>query len=764
MRKAFLDPLPRGYALEEQEWQRRHRLLLTLLTGHIPALAVVGGLLGRDIGALLAAITVPAVCAGLGVLLRHRRRAAAITVTLGLVYCSTALVGLTGGAIEAHFHFFVIIGFIALYQDWTLFLFMILFTTASHVVGSYWQRDLIFSHAAGQANPWLWSLVHGVAVLVACIGILLLWHLTDDVQEKIIVARREADAEVGQRRFTHDLLVNLARRNQSMLYRQLEIINRLEESERDPDTLGELFALDHLATRVRRNAESLLVLSGEQPQRVWTHPVPLRDVLRAAIAETEDLNRVVFVADEELAVAGHTVTDLTHLIAELTENAVRFSPPDSTVSIRANPNPQVSGGYAITVEDWGVGMPAERLAAANELLARPSDVDLSVAHRLGLHVVARLAARHYIVVSLNATPNSGVTATVLLPPTLFTGPAYDITEPVPQQRPVLDDPPGAGPAPAARRPAVAREPGPRHREPVAPATAVPVAEVPVVAVPVAPRPAARVSSIGFPVMGVHDCPAPVIRNGTVVAGSNGHHVAAPADRVPAVEVPAVEVPAVEVPAVEVPAIEVPPIEVPAVQARTVEMPTVTVPAVEKAAAARAGAPEPPPAPAPPPAPEPVVTAEERWPGWWAPEIEGTLPEPAGYEPNRIGSAPPEPTLPPIPTPAPTPIPTPTTDLVPSPRPRTAAVSQLPPQSDRRSVETPEPQPVEVPVDQLSGLRRRIPQTHLAPGLRQSRDAPEPPDPRASPEHGTEAAHALSRYQASRQAARTAVEDGQRWGR
>jgi signal transduction histidine kinase len=692
MRKAFLDPLPRGYALEEQEWQRRHRLLLTLLTGHVPALAVVGGLLGRDIGALLAAIVVPAACAALGALLRRRRRAAAITVTLGLVYCSAALVGLTGGAIEAHFHFFVIIGFIALYQDWITFLFMILFTTTSHVVGSYWQQDLIFNHAAGQANPWLWSLIHGVAVLVACVGIVLLWNVTGDVQEKIVVARREADEEVGKRKFTHDLLVNLARRNQSMLYRQLEIINRLEDSERDPDTLSELFALDHLATRVRRNAESLLVLSGEQPQRVWTRPVPLRDVLRAAIAETEDLDRVVFVADEELAVAGHTVTDLTHLIAELTENAVRFSPPDSTVSIRVNPNPRVSGGYAITVEDWGVGMPAEQLAAANELLARPSDVDLSVAHRLGFHVVSRLATRHYIVVSLSATPSSGITATILLPPTLFTGPSYDVTEPVPHQRPQLDDPNGSVVDPTAARPTVPASRG-----------------------PAAAGPAVEPSPVGFPVMKLSACPAPVIRNGAVVSaavpGSNGHPVIGPADQRKAVHVPTDT--------------RVPPVRTAApAPARTVEQ-------------------------------RPVATPEERWPGWWTAEVEGALPEPSSYGsaygPDRAGPG--------TGSPAREPSGKDRKDLVPSPRPRTAAASPLPPQPDRRTVEPVEPPPVEVSIDPVSGLRRRIPQAHLAPGLRRS-NASGPPDPRRPRDHGADAADALTRYQA----ARTAVQDGHRWAR
>ena len=120
---------------------------------------------------------------------------------------------------------------------------------------------------------------------------MLFWRVTEESQEeKDRLGRQLSDAEIGRRQFTSDLLTNLARRNQSLLYRQLDIINQLEESEQDPDALAELFRLDHIATRVRRNAENLLVLSGEQPPRTWSEPVPLRDVLRAAIAETEDLS------------------------------------------------------------------------------------------------------------------------------------------------------------------------------------------------------------------------------------------------------------------------------------------------------------------------------------------------------------------------------------------------------------------------------------------------------------------------------------------
>jgi signal transduction histidine kinase len=424
MWRTIIDTLPHGYTLQEADWQRRHRLLLWVLAAHLPGIALFAALLGQPPLTIASVLVVPTSCLVAGHLLRGHRRTASVLVTLGLVWSSGALVGFSGGAIEAHFHFFIIIGFIALYQDWAPFLFNIAFVVISHGIGSVWQQTLIFSHPAGQGNPWLWSLIHGIAVLFACIGMMLFWRFTEESQqEKDSLVRRLAENEIGRRQFTSDLLVNLARRNQSLLYRQLDIINQLEESEQDPDVLAELFTLDHLATRVRRNAENLIVLSGEQPPRTWSGPVPLRDVLRASIAETEDLERVVFLVDERPAVVGHSVTDLTHLIAELTENAVRFSPPDTVVTIRARPDRTDPGGQLLTVEDWGVGMPDDELAAANALLAEPPEVDLSVSQRLGFHVIARLAARHGIRVTLTATPGSGITAIVALPAELFAGDA-----------------------------------------------------------------------------------------------------------------------------------------------------------------------------------------------------------------------------------------------------------------------------------------------------------------------------------------------------
>jgi signal transduction histidine kinase len=414
--------LPRGNTLDDRAWHKRHVFLQGLLLLHLLLLFAFGLFMGRTAWDTLVVLSVPAACLVLGHLITHRRTAS-VLITAGLTYGSAVLVSFSNGSIEAHFHFFIMIGFIALYQDWVPFLWNVVFTVLSHGLGSVARTDLIFNHPAGQTSPWVWSAIHGIAVLAACCGVVIFWETTEREQRKTLALTRQlADAEITRRRFTSDLLVNLARRNQSLLYRQLGLINQLEDQEEDPDALADLFRLDHLATRIRRNAESLLVLSGEEPPRTWGRPVALVDVVRAAIAETEDLDRVVFAVDERLAVFGNAVADLTHLVAELVENAVHFSPPEASVIIRTRPYLQSPGAHVLTVEDWGVGMRADDMAAANDLLATPQDVDLSVSQRLGLHVVARLAQRHGIEVSLTPTPGCGVTAAVVLPPSLFADP------------------------------------------------------------------------------------------------------------------------------------------------------------------------------------------------------------------------------------------------------------------------------------------------------------------------------------------------------
>ena len=169
--------LPRGNTLEQEVWQRRHLFLQWVLLLHVVALYVFGLWRGISSTDTALALVAPFACLVVGRLVPHRRLAS-LLITAGLVYCSAALVGFSGGSIEAHFHFFIMIGFIALYQDWVPFLWNIAFTVASHGIGSVWQSNLIFNHPAGQTSPWTWSTIHGVAVLAACVGVVAFWQNT----------------------------------------------------------------------------------------------------------------------------------------------------------------------------------------------------------------------------------------------------------------------------------------------------------------------------------------------------------------------------------------------------------------------------------------------------------------------------------------------------------------------------------------------------------------------------------------------------------
>jgi signal transduction histidine kinase len=214
-----------------------------------------------------------------------------------------------------------------------------------------------------------------------------------------------------------DIFINLARRNQTLLDRQIEFIDQLEAHEEDPDQLDNLFKLDHLATRMRRNAESLLVLAGAEPPRRRGRPVSLADVVRVAIGEVEDFARIQLLALDEATVGGNVAVDLAHLLSELMENATHFSPPDTMVEIVGH---RSANGYIISVSDQGIGMSPEQLAEANHQLARPPLVGLALSRSLGFIVIGRLAQRFDVSVKLTASPSGGVTALVTLPPELVT--------------------------------------------------------------------------------------------------------------------------------------------------------------------------------------------------------------------------------------------------------------------------------------------------------------------------------------------------------
>ncbi|WP_055468185.1 sensor histidine kinase [Streptomyces ardesiacus] len=212
------------------------------------------------------------------------------------------------------------------------------------------------------------------------------------------------------------VFVNLARRSQILVHRQLSLLDGMERRSDDPNELGDLFRLDHLTTRMRRHAESLIILSGAAPGRAWRTPVSLTDVVRAAVSEIEDYARVEVRQLPEASVVGAAVADVTHLLAEIIENAAQFSPPHTRVRVTGEP---VGNGYAIEVEDRGLGMGKDALAEANHRVARSEALDLFGSDRLGLFVVSRLAARHDIRVHLQTSPYGGTTAVVLLPTALL---------------------------------------------------------------------------------------------------------------------------------------------------------------------------------------------------------------------------------------------------------------------------------------------------------------------------------------------------------
>ena len=226
-------------------------------------------------------------------------------------------------------------------------------------------------------------------------------------------ALRLAANEAALRGNVNAMFVNLSRRSQSLVERQIRLIDDLEQGEQDPDRLSSLFQMDHLATRMRRNSENLLVLAGHDASRRWNQPVALVDVLRAAVSEIEQYERVTLNVQPGIAVRGHAVNDVVHLLAELAENATSFSSAETPVVVSGHL--LSSGGVLLDITDQGVGMGAEEMAHANWRLDNPPVVDVAVSRRMGLFVVARLAARHGIRVRLRPAAAGGLTALVWLP-------------------------------------------------------------------------------------------------------------------------------------------------------------------------------------------------------------------------------------------------------------------------------------------------------------------------------------------------------------
>ncbi|MEV2278828.1 nitrate- and nitrite sensing domain-containing protein [Nocardiopsis sp. NPDC049922] len=240
----------------------------------------------------------------------------------------------------------------------------------------------------------------------------------------VSAAVKQADLRAGVNR----VFLGIAHRNQSLVQRQIQLLDRVEREEEDPDLLESLFQLDHLATRGRRHAENLIILGGAQPGRRWRHPIPLMDILRGAISETEEYARVRVTSAPELSLAGAAVADVIHLLAELVENATAYSPPHTEVTIATETVPK---GVAVEVEDRGLGMTEDALAKANTTLSEAPEFDVmgpGTDARLGLFVVARLAHKHGVGVQLRSSPYGGTRAVVLIPSALITSTPGAVSE------------------------------------------------------------------------------------------------------------------------------------------------------------------------------------------------------------------------------------------------------------------------------------------------------------------------------------------------
>ncbi|MGO4748999.1 ATP-binding protein, partial [Streptomyces sp. 2MCAF27] len=233
------------------------------------------------------------------------------------------------------------------------------------------------------------------------------------------IAVRAAIEQAETREGISRVFLNLAQRSQGLVHRQLALLDTLERGSEDPDLLAELFRVDHLATRMRRNSENLSILGGAIPSRRWRQPVQLAEILRGAASQTEDYSRVKLTGIPEVMLAGPVAGDIMHLLSELVENATTFAPPHTSVQIHAEVVPK---GLGIEIEDRGIGMADDVREEANRLLKAAPEFNVmgfTQDTRLGLFVVARLAARHNIMVTLRPSPYGGTSAIVLAPPELL---------------------------------------------------------------------------------------------------------------------------------------------------------------------------------------------------------------------------------------------------------------------------------------------------------------------------------------------------------
>jgi len=295
-------------------------------------------------------------------------------------------------------------------------------------------------------------------------------------------AVRLAGEQAMLRESVNSMFVNLSRRSQDLVERQLSVLDRMEADEQDPDTLGGLFELDHLATRMRRNSENLLVLSGTDLGRGSGAPVPADEIIGAALSEVEHYQRIEITPGPDIAIVGEVVNDLVHVISELLENATTYSGEDTIVEVSSSAD--VDGSWCIAITDHGAGMPDAEIERTNARLARPPEVDVEVSRRMGLYVVATLARRHYIDVRLHAVEAGGLQAIVVVPVELVTEPVRPAELPQALVDNGLDEDLVA-PLESPLFPSQEAEPEPEP-EPISPPDAWPLRRAPVIEQDVSP--------------------------------------------------------------------------------------------------------------------------------------------------------------------------------------------------------------------------------------------------------------------------------------
>jgi signal transduction histidine kinase len=356
------------------------------------------------------------------------------------------------------------------------------------------------------------------------------------------VQRTAVEAAVDEarlRRGVSDVFRNLARRSQSLLHRQLALLDAMERRASEPEELEDLFRIDHLTTRMRRHSEGLIILSGESPGRGWRNPVPFIDVLRAAVAEVEDYTRIRVTVGTPAALVGPAVADVIHLIAELAENATIYSPPNTPVRVHGD---VVGRGFAIEIEDRGLGISEEKISEINNNFANPPQFDLSGSEQLGLFVAGQLAGRHDIRITLQGSPFGGTTAIVLIPKALVVDGGADDGE-VPPLPSMAERPIRLASRHPARNNGMIAEPAALTR----PSALMPPAEPPPGDLPAAHLPAADLPPADLPAA---DPPATELPAADLPAG------------VPAAGVPAAGLPAADSPAADRPPAEEPPADRP----------------------------------------------------------------------------------------------------------------------------------------------------------------------------------------------------------